>query len=344
MLAIQILLSTVDGFAEEKQKVHVMEDVVVTASKIDDTYQTGDVNLEETSSFYSRIKRENFEGKMEDIAEVLEKEVGIQVRKTGGLGSFSAISLRGSTSEQVMVYMDGVLLNDSNYGGIDLSNISLSDVESIEVFRGVTPLNFGKASIGGVVNITTLRSKETLNGSIRAGVGSFGTRQVSAFLNQKPGKWDYVLSGDYLDSKNNYWILNPKQTPYNPYDDKWEQMNNNGFEQTAFLAKFGYDFSNQFFNKDQALPGWQNLESTATTFNTRRNVTILKFTVDNVGSCNMNTYFDYSWKEEEYDDRSSSVGLSMGEGGGQHNLYLVAWQRRKADLLEDVSGCGNTAH
>jgi len=331
LVAIQSLSGAVEGFAEEKQKIHVLEDVVVTASKIDDSYQTGDVDLEETPSFYSQIKRESFEGKVEDIAEVLEKEAGIQVRKTGGLGSFSAISLRGSTSEQVMVYMDGVLLNDSNYGGIDLSNISLSDVESIEVYRGVTPLNFGKASIGGVVNITTRRSKETFNGSVRAGVGSFDTRQLSAFVNQKPGRWDYVLSGDYLASKNDYWILNPNQTPYNPYDDKWEEMNNNAFRQTAFLGKFGYDFSqdsrfdfsNQFFSKEQSLPGWQNLESTGTGFDTRRNTAIMKFTRDNVGACNMSANLDYTWKEEEYDDRSSSVGLSMGEGGGQHNLYVT---------------------
>ena len=42
--------------------------------------------------------------------------------------------------------------------GVDLSNISLSDVESIEIYRGISPANFGKASIGGVVNIKTLRS------------------------------------------------------------------------------------------------------------------------------------------------------------------------------------------
>ena len=37
----------------------------------------------------------------------------------------------------------------------------------------------------------------------------------------------------------------------------------------------------------------------------------------------MSANLDYSWKEEAYDDRGSETGLSVGEGGSQHNLYTT---------------------
>ncbi|ETR65446.1 MAG: hypothetical protein OMM_14237 [Candidatus Magnetoglobus multicellularis str. Araruama] len=96
--------------AEESERVQTLDTIVVSAQKDDDfVFQTGDVDLEETPAFFSLIKRDQFEGKIESLADVIEKEAGVQVNQAGGLGSYSVISLRGSTSEQVMIYLDGIL-------------------------------------------------------------------------------------------------------------------------------------------------------------------------------------------------------------------------------------------
>jgi len=189
-------------FAETARESITLDTVVVSADKTEETYQTGDVDTEQTPAFFTVIEREDFEGKMEDLSEVIEKETGIQGRQSGGLGSFSTVSLRGSSSDQVMVFLDGILLNDASGGGVDLSNISLSDVEAIEIYKGTTPINFGKASIGGVVNIRTLRTKEGLNANLSSGYGSFNTRKLSGFVNHKPGRWNYLISADALASDN----------------------------------------------------------------------------------------------------------------------------------------------
>ena len=152
-------------FAESDAHTPTLGTVVVTATSEETPFETGDVETEESTGFVSVIHREDFEGKMEDLADVLQNEAAVEVRQSGGLGSFSTISIRGSSSDQVMVFLDGVLLNDASGGGVDLSSISLSDVESIEIYRGVTPINFDKASIGGVVNIKTLRAKEGIHAS-----------------------------------------------------------------------------------------------------------------------------------------------------------------------------------
>lgn len=312
------------GHAETRNS-HTLSTIVVTAHKEDATFQTGDVDIEETPSFYSFITRDKFEGKIESLGEVLQKEVGIQIRQSGGLGSFSTVSLRGASSEQVMVFLDGILLNDAAMGGVDLGNISLSDVEAIEVYRGSTPMNFGKASIGGVVNIRTLRSRKEPVGRLTAGYGSFNTRQMSAFINDKPGRWDYLVSADYLGSDNDFWILNDRGTDYNPYDDEWQRRKHNGFDQKNLLTKLGcaltdalhLDFSNQCFAKDQQIANWINLDGNAS-LDTVRNSTIAKLTADAVGPFNLSGYLDYTWKKEIYDDRQGDIGL-----GSQWNEYLT---------------------
>ena len=50
-----------------------------------------------------------------------------------------------------------------------------------------------------MVNIKTRRSRKGLAMSVGAGYGSFNTRSLSGFLNDKPGKWDYLLSADHHD-------------------------------------------------------------------------------------------------------------------------------------------------
>ena len=315
-------------FAESGRDAATLDTIVVTADQEDEKFQTGDVDMEETTGFVTVIEREAFEGKMEDLAEVLQNEAGVQVRQAGGLGSFSTVSLRGSSSDQVMVFVDGVLLNDASGGGVDLSSIALSDVAAIEVYRGVTPINFNKASIGGVVNIRTLRAKEGLNASATLGYGSFNTRQASGFVNHKRGKWDYLISASYLASDNDFKFLNDNHTKYNPNDDKWEKRNNAQFDQENVLAKFGYDFTddmridlvNQWFSKDQGLPNWNNSPKADASFATERNITALSFIANDVGPLHFNsrTSIDYSYKDELYNDSHGTIGL-----GRQKSRYIT---------------------
>jgi iron complex outermembrane receptor protein len=227
-----------------------------------------------------------------------------------------------------MVFMDGVLLNDASGGGVDLSSISLSDVEAIEIYRGVTPINFGKASIGGVINIRTLRAKDGLNASATAGYGSFNTRKLAGFVNHKSGKWDYLVSAGYMASDNDFKFLNDNGTEWNPADDKWEKRNNAQFDQGNVLGKFGYDFTddlrlalvNQWYSKEQGLPSWNNSPQTDASFSTRRNITTLSLIANDIGPLGFNTRtsIDYSHKNELYDDSHGQIGL-----GRQKSRYIT---------------------
>ncbi len=343
LIMVSILIAFVQngGAQEERDPAMMLDAVVVTSTRVDDDFRTGDVDQETTTVMTTTIERAQFEGKIENIAEVIEKEVGVQVRQSGGLGSFSSVSLRGSSSDQVMVFMDGIPLNDASGGGVDLSTISLSDVAAIEIYRGATPINFGSSSIGGVVNIRTLRSQKGLNTSLSGGYGYFNTWKANGFINHKPGRFDYLVSADYLSSDNDFDILNDNGTEWNPDDDRWEKRNNAQVDQANVLAKAGYDLSenlrldlmNQTFSKEQGLPSWNNSPSTQSTLDTFRNITTLRITADDLTAARINTgtQLAYSIKEEEYDDRGGHIGLAE-----QHTTYTT--NRYNLDLFAQWTG------
>ncbi len=327
LIALMVIAIPISLQAQEKNKETDLGKVMVVDRESRRDYETGDVDIATTSSFHKIINREDFDDKTENLAQVIKKESGVQVKQSGGLGSYSTVSLRGSSSKQVLVYLDGILLNEASGGGVDLSSISLKDVESIEIFKGSVPVNFSKSSIGGVVNIRTLRKKRNISGSVMAGYGSFSTFKASAWLSHKPGNFDYVVSADWLSSDNDFNFTNDNGTIYNKNDDYDEGRANSQFKQQNYLVKAGYDmtpeirmdFSTQLYDKSQHLPGPHNSDLVNTTFATKRSVWNLALTA-NKAEWGINTRgaFDYTWQYEKYDDSDGRVGL-----GKQKNEYVT---------------------
>ena len=72
------------------------------------------------------IRPEKYEKQFKTIPEVLEETPGITVRQAGGLGQLSTVSIRGSSAEQVAVFLDGVRLNTAAGGAVDFSTLPLN--------------------------------------------------------------------------------------------------------------------------------------------------------------------------------------------------------------------------
>ncbi len=91
------------------------------------------------------------------VGEALELVPGLDLAPVGAAGAQTTLSLRGSTSGQVLVLVDGVRVSDPATGQCDLSRLGLSieEIESIEVIRGGASAQYGADALGGVVVITT---------------------------------------------------------------------------------------------------------------------------------------------------------------------------------------------
>ena len=76
---------------------------------------------------------------------------GLDVVQSGGPGAVTSLFLRGTSSTQTLVLVDGVTLNSPYFGGTDLSALSTANVERVEVVRGPFSALYGSEAIGGVV-------------------------------------------------------------------------------------------------------------------------------------------------------------------------------------------------
>jgi vitamin B12 transporter len=96
----------------------------------------------------------------QDVAGVLVGQSGVTINDNGTVGATQTVSLRGSTSSQVLVLLDGIRLNSSRDGMVDLSSIPLELIDRIEIVRGGESALYGTSAIGGVVNIITKKAQK----------------------------------------------------------------------------------------------------------------------------------------------------------------------------------------
>jgi outer membrane cobalamin receptor len=104
------------------------------------------------------------------VSEAISSAPGVFIKNYGGLGGMKTVSLRGTTSMQTLIMLDGVKLNSSQNGLMDLSIFPLSILDNIEVIRGGTSALFGGNAIGGVVNLRTkIKDDYSLSGKLSRG-------------------------------------------------------------------------------------------------------------------------------------------------------------------------------
>jgi len=126
------------------------------------------------------------------VADALRVLPEVQVRSTGGPGSLTTMSIRGSSSTQTLVLLDGVPLNRPDQATVDLSTLPIQQVDHIEVLRGPFSAIYGSATIGGVVNIVTRQRPES---SASARIGSYGETSNTLSLGGAAGTMTYLFQG-----------------------------------------------------------------------------------------------------------------------------------------------------
>ena len=105
---------------------------------------------------------------------------GVSVSRSGGFGNFTQVRIRGAEGNQTLVLIDGIEANNLSDGEFDFSNLSVEDIERIEVIRGPLSGLYGSNAVGGVVNIITREGRGPITATVRTEAGSFGTRDVAA--------------------------------------------------------------------------------------------------------------------------------------------------------------------
>jgi outer membrane receptor for ferrienterochelin and colicin len=131
-------------------RVIELNGVVVTATRTNHTITEvpNPINLVPESRILKRNAKTS--------AESLREETGIFVQKTGHGGGSPII--RGLSSNQILILVDGIRLNNSTYrlGNHQyLTTVDNQIAEQIEVVRGPTSMLYGSDALGGTINVIT---------------------------------------------------------------------------------------------------------------------------------------------------------------------------------------------
>ncbi len=131
-----------------------------------------------------------------DITRVLVRVPGLTLSRNGGQGAFTGVRLRGSESEQVLVLVDGVRVEDVSApsGGFDFGTLSTGGIERIDVLRGSNSVVWGSAAIGGVIAVQS-RELNGVDAVAEAGSGNSYTADATGGIAND--RYALSLNGGY---------------------------------------------------------------------------------------------------------------------------------------------------
>jgi len=277
---------------------------------------------EDSAASCSVVTQDRTPRAAESVPQLLSEQAGAVVTRLGGMGSTATISLRGSTANQVLVYVDGVPYNTATGGGVDLGAIPLGDVERIEIYRGMSPIGFGASAIGGVVSITTAIPKDN-RAEIEAGGGSFGTAYggMRGALNR--GRFHLYSGLHALTSDGDFPYVDQQGTTQTTSDDKSSRRRNNDLHQLDGTVRAVLDIDGErrlsasllYFGRDQGLPGQASLANPRARLGTLRTTGILAYeSSKDLGLGSRLRATAYGTSELSYfDDLAHQIGASETE-------------------------------
>ncbi|MBI2082227.1 MAG: TonB-dependent receptor [Deltaproteobacteria bacterium] len=270
------------------------------------------------------IERKDFEQKKSSLAEVLSETAGVQIRRYGGLDDFATVSLRGSTSEQVAVYLDGVLLNSAEGGGVNLAAIPTDQIERIEVYRGAAPSFLGTSPMGGVVLIQTKKASQDRTTRFSGSYGSFNTLETSLHQSEQFHQSHYAVDYHFSRSDGDFDFQSDNGTPLNPNDDQTLVRTNNEFQRHQMIFKTGteskkesrFEFQEIFFREDRGVPGLGSLISENADLSTTRSATKIDWSRKNL---NLSPFFTF--QKQQFTDLEGEIGLGSQDNDNDTFSY-----------------------
>jgi vitamin B12 transporter len=139
--------------------------------------------------------------KIQQTSDALREVPGVVVTQSGGPGTITDVSIRGSTTDEVLTLLDGVEVNNGGSGSFDFANLLTDNTSRIEVIRGAGGSLYGSSAIGGVINQITEEGTGSPKFSLLSDLGNWGTERQVATANGATGRLGYSGSVSYYSTQ-----------------------------------------------------------------------------------------------------------------------------------------------
>jgi vitamin B12 transporter len=184
---------------QAQQDTSLLDEVVITANKYPNkTSLTGKV-----VTVITKEQLERSGGK--DLSQILTEQAGVYIGgANSNAGKDKSLYLRGARVDHTLITIDGVPVYDASGIGnnFDIRNLSVDQIERIEILKGSQSTLYGSDAIAGVINIITKKvGAKSFSGNGLLSYGSNNSIRANAGLNGKTGVIDYNLAYSFFDTK-----------------------------------------------------------------------------------------------------------------------------------------------
>ncbi|MEW6664649.1 MAG: TonB-dependent receptor [Thermodesulfobacteriota bacterium] len=234
----------VKGQEAGKKETPALEPVVVTATRT----ETPVSQLTKSLSVVSAGEME--EAQQQFLPELIDNTPGVFMRRLGGPGSLTSISIRGAGAQHVQYQYNGIPLKDAAdtksaihyfiedlYGG--------SNLGQIEVLRGSNSVLYGSQAMGGVINMVPDKWIKGFGAEIRNEVGAHNTFTEN-------GRLSYGGESFYVDI-NPMYVRTDGETNGGPFDYYYENRGFTGGAGVKFAEDMTLEFTSLYYDSDVAL-------------------------------------------------------------------------------------------
>lgn len=175
-----------------------------------------------------------------DLSELLMGQPGMEFSRSGGPGSPIFVYMRGSSSTQTLVLIDGIPFGSEGAigGSSPLETIPISQIDRIEILRGNASALYGPGAMGGVIQIYTRKSESNkLTPYASASYGRYNTSDLLLGFGAGTDVTKYNLSVGKKESKGLEAISHAAYStlPINP--------SKNGFKGDHFSLALDHEVS-----------------------------------------------------------------------------------------------------
>jgi vitamin B12 transporter len=156
------------------------------------------------------LTAKQMENRASNLNELLARQTGIQIRRTGGLGSEARISIRGMEGKRVQIFIDGRPLNTPD-GSLGINDLPLQIIERIEIYKGAVPAWLGGDGLGSAINVV-IRHRDISYIDATASYQSYNTINTGLILKKTFDKSGIEAgAGIFTNSSNNDYVM---ESPY----------------------------------------------------------------------------------------------------------------------------------
>ncbi|MDO4177949.1 MAG: TonB-dependent receptor [Phascolarctobacterium sp.] len=224
------ILSASVALAEEVEPTFELDQIVVTAGRIEQT-------LADSNASVNVVSRKEIEEKhYQTVTEALRNVPGVTIQNYSATGAnYSSDYLYINGTSHVLVLVDGQRANtngsvSSVFQPSEVSN--MDNIERIEVLKGSASTLYGSDAVGGVINIITRKPTPGVSTKVSAVFGSYNKRTYSIY-NQGMTKSGF------------YWTINGQKDDMRDYKDGYGNNVVNRIDSKTYGAKIGQKFGDK---------------------------------------------------------------------------------------------------